>query len=180
MGRIQQPPKAKLIVAVTANTEKLFEESHRMLQPHFGPIDLRSDMYPFTFTDYYKVEMGKELCKQILSFERLFEKSELAATKVRTNDIEKQYAVRVGNTEHRCVNCDPGYVTDSKLVLASTKNFSHRVYIGHGIFAEVTLRYLRKSGFEPLEWTYPDYRTDLVRSFLERVRQRYMEQVRTE
>lgn len=178
MGTMKYPPKAKLIVAVTVNTEELFEENHRVLQSHFGPIDLESTIYPFTFTDYYKAEMGKELYKQIFSFMRLFEKSELATTKVRTNEIEKQFAVRVAEEEHRRMNLDPGYVTDSKLVLASTKNFSHRIYIGGGIFAEVTLRYLRKSGFEPLEWTYPDYRTDLVRNFLEKVRQRYMEQLR--
>jgi hypothetical protein len=124
--------------------------------------------------------MGLELHKQLLSFERFVEKSELARLKIQTNEIEEQFAERKGDIIHRRMNLDPGIVTDSKLVLASTKNFSHRIYIGDGIFAEVTLRYLRKRGFEPLEWTYPDYRTDLVRDFLETVRQRYMEQVRSE
>ncbi|UCE18097.1 MAG: DUF4416 family protein [Gemmatimonadota bacterium] len=178
MGKVKHPPKAKLIIAVTVTAEELFEEVHRTLQVHFGPVDLESSIYPFTFTDYYQGEMGSALVKKIFSFERLFDKSELAAIKIQTNGIEEQFTVLVGDKRKRRTNLDPGFVTDSKLVLASTKNFSHRIYIGQGIFAEVTLRYLRKSGFEPLEWTYPDYRTDLARNFFADARQRYMEQAR--
>ncbi|MFQ6091773.1 MAG: DUF4416 family protein [bacterium] len=178
MGAIKHPPKAKLIAAVMVNDLKLFPAVKQVLQTSFGPTDLESDVFSFTFTDYYAEEMGTELYKQILSFGRLMDKSELAPKKLRANEIEEQFAIRNAQGLHRCVNIDPGYVTDSKLVLASTKNFSHRLYIGGGVFAEVTLRYHRTAGFEPLEWTYPDYRTDLVRAFLELVRQRYMEQLR--
>ena len=170
----------KVITAVMVNSPQLFEEIQHVLETHFGPVDQESTIYPFTFSDYYKNEMGNELHKKFFSFERLCEKSELAKLKIQTNEIEEQFAERRGDTVQRRVNLDPGLVTDSKLVLASTKNFSHRIYIGDGIFAEVTLRYLRSSGFEPLEWTYPDYRTDLVRDFLGTVRQRYMEQVGSE
>ena len=160
------------------NEYALFDEVRQVLETCFGPIDLESDVYPFTFTDYYDKEMGESLQKQIVSFERLIDKNELAAKKRRSNEIEEEFARGDGDSWHRRVNIDPGYVTDSKLVLASTKNFSHRIYLGEGIFAEVTLRYVRVKGFEPFEWTYPDYRTDLLRSFFESVRQRYMEQVR--
>ena len=180
MGRIQQPPKAKLIIAAMVNSTRLFEEVRHVLQTRFGPLDMESDAYSFTFTDYYTLEMGKELQKQFFSFETLIDKSALASVKIKTNEIEEQFARKRGEKRQRRINLDPGYVTDSKLVLASTKNFSHRIYIGNGIFAEVTLRYLRKRGFEPLEWTYPDYRTDLGRDFLGTVRQRYMEQVGSE
>ena len=178
MGRIKYPPKAKLIVAAMVASEPLFDEVRPALQKHFGPVDERSAVYPFTFSDYYDAEMGNVLHKQIFSFERIFDTSELAAIKIRTNEIEERFAEEKDGHRHRRINLDPGYVNDSKLVLASTKDFSHRIYIGSGIFAEVTLRYLRRQGFEPLEWTYPDYRTGLVRHFLEKVRQRYMKQVR--
>ena len=179
MGMIKYPPKVKLMAALLVTTTDLLTRVRETLQTLRGPIDLESDIYPFTFTDYYTDEMGETLSKQIISFEKLVDKDHLAATKRWTNQIEEEFAQRVGTRYHRRVNIDPGYVSDSKLVLASTKNFSHRIYLGQGIFAEVTMRYVRKRGFEPLEWTYPDYRTDLVRVFLESVRQRYMEQLRS-
>jgi len=179
MGAIRHPPKAKFIAAVMVNAAELLVEVKRILQTSFGPIDLESDVYPFTFTDYYASEMGTELRKQILSFDGLLDASELAMRKLRSNEIEAQFAIRRIEGLRRRVNIDPGYVTDSKLVLASTKDFSHRVYIGEGIFGEVTLRYSRTAGFGPLEWTYPDYRTDLVLDFLHSVRTRYMEQLRS-
>jgi hypothetical protein len=179
MGTIKPPPQAKLIAAIMVSTSDLFTEAKHALERCFGPIDLESDMYSFTFTSYYEEEMGERLEKQIVSFDRLIEKDTLSSSKIQSNQIEARFAFRDGDTIRRRVNIDPGYVNDSKLVLASTKNFSHRVYLGDGIFAEVTLRYLRTGGYQPLEWTYPDYRTDEIRIFLEKVRNRYMEQVRS-
>lgn len=179
VGSVKLPPRAKLIAAVMVNDSGLFDTVRQELENRFGPIDLRSDIYPFTFTSYYEGEMGAGLQKQIVSFEQLIEKDSLSTSKLQTNQIEEYFAELHGDRFHRRVNIDPGYVNEAKLILASTKNFSHRVYIGDGIFAEVTLRYLRKVGYQSLEWTYPDYKTDGVRTFLERVRDRYMEQVRS-
>ena len=180
MGMRTYPAKAKLITAVMVADQTLFEKVRQILEKRFGPIDSESDIYPFTFTDYYSKEMGTTLHKKIISFHKLIEKNELVMKKLQSNKIEEEFAKGNADMWHRRVNIDPGYVTDSKLVLASTKNFSHRIYLGDGIFAEVTLRYFRTKGFEPLEWTYPDYRTDMVRIFLESVRQRYMGQLRSD
>lgn len=177
MGVIRYPQKTKMIAAITVNALHLFGDVKQILQSSFGPVDLESDVYPFSFTEYYSEEMGSDLHKGIMSFDRLIRKDELAIKKIRTNEIEEMFAMKGEKNLQRRINIDPGYVSDSKLVLASTKNFSHRIYIGQGIFAEVTMRYLRKCGFEPLEWTYPDYKTDLVKTFLESVRQKYMEQL---
>jgi len=168
----------KLIAAVMVNDPDLFDPIRQEMESVFGPIDLESAPYSFSFTDYYGEEMGGGLLKRIVSFARLTDKEALAAAKWRTNEMEDRYATGPGEERRRSVNIDPGYVSDAKLVLASTKNFSHRLYIGQGIFAEVTMRYLRKAGFTPLEWTYPDYQTGPVLSFFERVRERYMEQLK--
>ena len=135
------------------NDPHLFHFVRQQMELAFGPVDRESERYAFSFTDYYDEEMGQGLSKQIISFTRLIDKEGLAAAKRQTNEIEALSAAGRDGRRCRNVNIDPGYVSDSKLVLASTKNFSHRIYVGQGIFAEVTLRYLRKAGFTPLEWT---------------------------
>jgi len=108
--------------------------------------------------------MGKELIRQWVSFSQLIKEDEIKDIKLKTIQLEKLLANKDGR---RNVNIDPGYVSLSKLVLASTKNYAHRIYLGDGIFAEITLIY-RKGMFRPLEWTYPDYRQNT--KFFEEVR----------
>ena len=179
MGESQHPLHAKLIIALTSNISELFVKAQQVLEEQFGPIDLKSKSYPFTFSNYYAKEMGPHLQKQIVSFEKLIDKGMLAQVKLTTNEMEKTFSLPSRQGYQRQMNIDPGYLTNSKLVLASTKNFSHRIYIGSGIFAEITLRYFRERGFEPLEWTYPDYCTPLVRDYLQLVRIHYMRQLRS-
>jgi len=56
----------------------------------------------------------------------------------------------------RPLNLDPGYLTEAKLVLASTKDHAHRIYLGRGIYAEVTLHY-QNGRWQSHDWTYPDF-----------------------
>ena len=100
-----------------------------------------------------------DLKKQFLAFERLIDPAELAAIKRQTNEWEAEYAALGRHPEPRPLNLDPGYITAAKLVLASTKDHAHRIYLQDGIYAEVTLAY-RHRRWQPLEWTYPDYRRD--------------------
>ncbi|MDI7274368.1 MAG: DUF4416 family protein [Anaerolineae bacterium] len=173
MGTARQPEPVRLIVGLLARDRELLSEATRRLAELYGPIADVSDAVPFTHTAYYAAELGERPWRQFLSFERLIDPGQLAAIKAETNALEQEWA-RGGP---RPVNLDPGYVSLSKLVLATTKNHWHRIYLGQGIYAEVTLPF-RRGAFEPQEWTYPDYRTEAHLSFFARVRERYRLELR--
>lgn len=156
------PLSAKLINGIiwakggsTSNCE--IEKVMEVLTEKFGGIDFRSPSIPFNFTDYYEKEMGSELAREWISFEQLIQPENLRLIKLTTIEIENKFKRPDGT---RTVNIDPGYITLANLVLASTKNYSHRIYLGDGIYAEITLIYKNKH-FVPLEWTYPDYRANI-------------------
>ncbi len=134
----------------------------------FGPIDLESPAFDFTFTSYYEAEMGTDLKKVFWSFERHIQPDALVDAKLFTNDVEQQFLI----DGRRTVNLDPGYISHGNLVLATTKNFAHRVYLGKGIYGDVHLIY-RHNAFHKMEWTYPDYQQPLVVSFFQNVRNKY-------
>jgi hypothetical protein len=161
-----------LICAVLAGREAWFGEVEDALGKSFGPIDLASGVWPFDHTDYYADEMGAGLLRKIYSFEELIAPDNLVAAKHTTNRLEKEFATEHPDGPPRPVNLDPGYVAASKLVLATTKNYTHRLYLGGGIYGECTLRW-HDGAFQPWEWTYPDYRTDEYRRFFARVRECY-------
>jgi len=143
-----------------------------MLSRAFGPIDLESPLLDFVHSDYYKEEMGPGLKRKFLSFEKLFDLKGVYKVKLRTNLIEKKFSA----DGKRKVNIDPGYLTAARVVLASTKDFAHRLYLGRGIYGEVTLLYQRKD-FQALPWTYPDYRSEACRQFFRELRSVYMAQL---
>ncbi len=149
-------PLGKLIMGIIANKSGLFEKIYPILQSKFGEIDYKSDIIPFLYTDYYEDEMGKNLLRQWISFKKFIKRNEISEVKLMTCKIEKEWSVK----GKRSVNLDPGYITLSRLCLASTKDFSHRIYLKDGIFCEVTLIY-HKGSFRNLMWTYPDYKANL-------------------
>ncbi len=122
----------------------------------FGPPDRGSAVWPFDGTDYYREELGPGPVRAFLAFPGAFPPDGLAGRKLLTNRLEKELASSLGGPWPRPVNLDPGYLTPAKLVLASAKNFSHRIYLSDGIYAEVTLQY-KKGGFRTLPWTFPDF-----------------------
>lgn len=155
MGKIYPPEKVKLIAGLISNNEALLDKIGKRLEKRLkNKIDFKSDVIDFTYTDYYDKEMGSLLKRRFLSFKKLVRLETIAKVKLLTNDIEKRFCVH----GKRTVNIDPGYVDMAKIVLLSTKNYSHRVHIGNGIFAEVTLHYKDKR-FNFWPWTYPDYKT---------------------
>lgn len=145
------------------------------VEEQFGPIDETSAVIPFDFTDYYASEMGADLSRQWVSFAELQPLDRLAEIKAAANRLEDGLRRPDGR---RTFNLDPGLLTMHNLVLASTKNYSHRIYLGQGIFAELTLIY-EHAGFRALPWTYPDYQSPAALEFLVRVRARYLEELRT-
>ncbi len=154
MGKIGKPHKVKLIVGLLSNDIPAIEKATILLKREFGRTDFESGCLNFTHTDYYEGEMGTSLKRKFLSFAKPFSLDHICAAKLRTDRLEKTFMRRGGRT----VNIDPGYVDCSKLVLFSTKDYTHRIYLEKGIFAEVTLFY--KGGtFKAWPWTYPDYKS---------------------
>ena len=139
------------------------------LESLFGPVDMVSDRIPFTFTDYYNAEMGNGIVRFLISFRRLIPPDHLAEVKTETNLIEAEYA----EDGKRRVNLDPGLITESSIILATTKNRAHRIAIGMSMYAEVTLVYHR-NGFEAFPWTYQDYRSPEIQEVLREMRKRYL------
>jgi Domain of unknown function (DUF4416) len=171
-----EPPPVKLIVGLILAHQAPVMAVRRQLEAAYGPIDLDTEMVPFTATRYYDREMGPALQRLFWSFESLIAPEALASIKRETTAVEQTYAGWDGQGWRRRVNLDPGYVDLAKLVLATTKDRQHRLYLGQGIYAEVTLRFTG-GRFVPWEWTYPDYRSPEYLGFFDAVRRRYRQQL---
>jgi hypothetical protein len=173
MGEAKAPERVKLIASVFSGDEGRLARAESLLSIGYGPLDYQSELLQFAHTDYYTPEFGAPLVRKILAFERLIDPADLAMVKCRTNEME--WADSVG--ERRGVNIDPGYVSLSKLVLATTKDHVSRIYLGNGIYAEVTLRY-QGGTFHPWPWTYPDYASSTYITIMNLIRRKYHQQLR--
>ncbi|RME03324.1 MAG: DUF4416 family protein [Planctomycetota bacterium] len=176
MARRRVPLPAKLICGLFSSERAVIEEGIMRLEGSFGEVDLRGGYYRFTHTDHYAEEMGGELWKCFVSFERLIEQERIVEIKNFTNRLELELRP-MGFPYSRAINIDPGYITGAKLVLATMKDFVHRLYLGDGVYGEVTLSYIH-GDFRVQPWTYPDYREEENLSFFRQVRFRYLEQFR--
>ncbi len=179
MWELKDPNPVKLIVGILAADEQCLPSAHGALAAQFGPTDLQSDIWPFDQTDYYKKQTGNSIIRQFLSFEKLIDPGVLAEIKLATNRIEQDLAQAFDLTLPRPVNLDPGLIEPSKLVLATTKNYSHRIYIGKRMFAEVTLTF-DKGKWKPFDYTYTDYKLPHYRAFFSRVREQLLCQRRSQ
>ena len=152
MGEIRKPEMVKYIAGLLLPGKEGLASLRLELEKQFGPLDLVADVEPFHYTDYYEEEMG-QLVRTYVGFEKRRLPDELVRFKLAANDIENRHLRPDGR---RSVNIDPGYLSLSQLVLASTKPFTHRIYLDRGIYAEVTLQF-RGGTYQTLPWTYPDY-----------------------
>lgn len=177
MGEINEPKLVNLFIGVLSGISELFQQIDKTLEASYGLIDIRSEIIPFNFTNYYNNEMGKGILRQFFSFERLIMPDEIAPVKVQTNKLEELVATEGNYKVSRPINIDPGYINESRLILASTKDFSHRIYLRDGIFAEVTLNY-RRGKYESFPWTFPDYKTSAYQDFFIKVREQYVKKLK--
>jgi hypothetical protein len=157
VGQLHKPAPVLLIIAASSRHDAAMSWFRDRVVSRHGPIALTSEAFAFTETDYYTSTMGAGLQKQFVALQRLIDAGALAPIKCETNLWEAEYAALKLHAESRPLNLDPGYITPAKLVLASTKDHAHRIYLGDGIYAEVTLTY-RARQWRAMEWTYPDYR----------------------
>jgi len=174
VGKIKEPLPVKLIASIFTSSEELLEEAKIRMSQEFGPVDYESELLPFDHTTYYAAEFGEGLKRRFVAFERLVHPGELAEIKLLTNALEMEWAVE----GKRRINIDPGYVSHAKLVLATTKNHAHRIYLGQGIYAEVTLHF-RDGTFRAWPWTYPDYASSPLVAIFNQIRALYVRQLRT-
>lgn len=174
MGKIKGPLPVKLIASMFTARGELLEEAKVRLSQEFGPIDYESEVLPFDHTTYYAAEFGENLKRRFVAFAELLHPGKLAEIKLLTNALEMEWAIE----GKRRINIDPGYVSHSRLVLATTKNHAHRIYLGQGIYAEVTLHF-RGGTFQPWPWTYPDYASPPLIAIFNHIRGLYVKQLRT-
>ncbi len=167
------PPPVKPVVALILAREDLTGPVIRRLAEYFGPVDLVSPRWPFEATAYYCREMGGGLQRCLVSFLHLAGPAFLPDWKVFTNSVEQRLAAG----GRRLVNLDPGYVARERLVLATGKNYTHRIYLGQGIYGDLTLL-AGPGGFSALSWTYPDYAAGPLPEFLALVRRKYLWQLK--
>jgi hypothetical protein len=168
MGIPVSPPGVRRIAGLLASSPALLDEAQQAVSETIGFVTAASAAEPWTASRYYEPEMGVEIWRRYLILDGLMPPDELVALKLATNALELRWC----SLEHRSVNIDPGYVDLNRLVLASTKDAAHRIYVGHGIYAEVTLRYVDGT-FVPLPYTYPDYAMPSTRAFFTRARAGY-------
>jgi len=173
MSKPAEPSPVKLIVSLIYSDSVLCEVVRKKVSEEFGKEDFVSSELPFDRTRYYEEEMGSGLRRVFITYAPLINRDQIAAIKVRVNNVERNFS----ENGRRKVNIDPGYISSENLVLATFKGYSHRIYLGQGVFTEVTLIF-EKGSFRPLKWTYPDYASPEIVEIMNGVRARYMEGLR--
>jgi len=153
MSKPREPDPAKLIIRFLYSDPGVRLKAVDALLSQFGPLDFLSLSRPFSYTNYYDEELGKGIQRQTASFLNLAAQESLPDIKLRTNEIE----TGLSRNGKRLVNIDPGLLSVERFILATGKNYTHRVYLRSGIYADLTLIY-QDGSYRPLAWTYPDYR----------------------
>lgn len=171
MGKPTPHTPALLLLAAFSRHDGALDWARDRAVETFGPIALESAIFEFTQTDYYEATMGPGLRKVFFAFAGPFDPANMVDVKLQTNAWEQEYAEQAGHDEPRPLNLDPGYLTLAKLVLASTKDHAHRIYLQRGIYAEVTLFY-RDRRWQAREWTFADYRREDYQQFFSQCRGR--------
>jgi hypothetical protein len=173
VGSAREASPVKLIASLLSGTQAHIDVARAAMVQAYGATEFESQLLPFDHTGYYAGEFGPNLVRQIVSFARLIDPAQLPAIKLWTNELEWTLA-RDGK---RQVNIDPGYVSLGKVVLASTKDHAHRLYLGQGVYGEVTLTFQRSS-FRPWPWTYPDYASSQYCILFDEIRSCYKQDLR--
>jgi hypothetical protein len=169
-------PLVKLVCGLLypAGNLALKGRAREMLADSFGGIERESEPFSFCCTDYYR-DISPELSRCFFSFAGVAFPDLVVWKKTAIALESSSGAGRPGGA--RRVNIDPGYIDGARLVLASTKDNAHRIYIGEGIFAETTLC-RRKSGWESFSYTFPDFKSGIYDAFLETARQDWRRDIR--
>jgi len=168
----------KLICGIMASNDSIIHKAEESLLQLYGDIDSSSPLFPFDLTDYYEKQMGGNLKRIFLSFEKLIEPERLSAIKQETIRLERKIREE-SQAALRIANLDPGYLTPSSLIMATAKDFAHRVPLKEGIYAHLEFLF-GKDEIRTLDWTYPDYKSKGYQEYFLGVRRIYLSQLRKE
>lgn len=174
MLHLQLPKPVKFICGFIYTTEEIYQNTKIILEKKFGRIDFESKKIDFDFTNYYYPEMGKPLTRKFISFEKLRKPDKFVDIKLYCVKLERKFALN----QCRRINIDPGYLNEAKLVLTTTKDFAHRIYLGNGVYAEVTLSY-SGNDFVEFSTTFPEYRTPQSKKIFLDIRKVYRQQIKS-
>ena len=173
MGKIREILPVKLLFSVFTNNNRIMMLTEKKISEFFGNIELISDKFIFNHTNYYEDEFGKALFRKIFVIKSLFHRDGIEKVKIITNEMENDFSTN----GRRVVNIDPGYISLENFILFTTKNYTHRIYLSKGIFADLTLIFQNKT-FNPLPWTSPDYASHNIKNFLKNIIKQYSVQIR--
>jgi hypothetical protein len=176
MADIKAFPPVKLICGIISSNDACFRRAEERLAELYGPVDSRSPRFAFDLTEYYEPQMGKALKRGFLSFDRLIDPNGLSGIKIRTNALELEIQREFGE-DRRIVNLDPGYITQAALIMATAKNFSHRIPLRNGIYGHLEFLFTR-TGIRRLDWTYPDFANEGTQRYFVELRKRYRAQLK--
>ncbi len=169
-GRLKGSSPAKFFFAVAGREERYLPEVEKPLADCCGSLDFSSSLYSFSeFSTYYDAETGGPVWKYLICCRELRPPEDLVWIKQKVEEIQSAFLTERSGRLCRDVNIDPGYLNGWQVVLASVKNFAQRIYLGGGVYAETTLLF-QKGQFQSLPWTYADYQSETVQSFLRKAR----------
>jgi len=173
MGTPKKPTPVTFFASIIVNDTMWLPQVAEKLTPHLGHIEEQTPLVPFTHTHYYEREMGINLSRCFFLFAPLVQREILPSIKLLTNDIEASFSI----DGKRQINIDPGYIALEHVILATTKGYTHRIYMEQGIFADLTLMF-HDGTYRPLEWTYPDYRSHAIIAMFNQWRDRLKQKIK--
>ena len=173
MSTPKEAKKVKLISSLFSPEEELVDKVIGQMEGRFGPVEWVSEKLFFNRTRYYAREMGWPLYRRFISFSKLIPPDSIVDIKLTTNRIEDEHLT----DKRRRINIDPGYIALERLVLATGKNYTHRIYLRKGLYADLTLIF-QAGTFRPLPWTYPDYADEKLIGRFNMLRSRYLQLLR--
>jgi hypothetical protein len=176
MTEAQSFMPAKLICGLIASKNDVFSKTEERLVSLYGKLDHKSPHIDFDCTDYYEKQMGSSLKRKFISFSPLYSPEELSEIKTRTNNLEQEMREDLQSLQ-RIINIDPGFLTASSLIMATAKDFAHRVPLQRGIYAHLEFLF-GKNDIRTLPWTYPDFKKKAYQIFFLEVRKTYLSQIK--
>jgi hypothetical protein len=175
MAEIKSFLPVKMVCGMIASKKEHFQRAEEILTEMHGPADSRSPLFDFDMTNYYEPQMGKGLKRTFISFERLIDPARLSEIKIRTNALEDEIRQEF-QEDFRIINLDPGYITRAALIMATAKDFSHRIPLQRGIYGHLEFLF-SKTGIRRLDWTYPDFANEGYSRYFMDVRRLYLGQL---
>lgn len=163
----------KLIAAILYRSEKEYEQLLPLLKDTYSAVDYQGNFFPFVETDYYEMEMGKGLVRGMISFEQLVHPGCLAEVKHQSRDLEDQFSI----DSNRRVNIDIGYMDMFKVVLASFKGRSNKIYLSDDVWADMIL-YYESGAYKSFMWGFPDFKSGIYDADLMEIRSIYKKQLK--